>query len=118
MGAPRLLSTTQASSVCLGRLMSKKNLTSDVLVALEGFSEALHKELLPEWNIKIIVIQPGGVRTEWAKGNMVDRPMPPAYDTPDGPAHKMRELYKSPGTGDATKRTSTLLFLSSCIFSY
>lgn len=77
--------------------------------ALEGFSEGLHKELLPEWNIKVITVQPGGVRTEWAKGNMVDRPLPPAYDTPKSPANTMRDLYKSNSlVGDAVKRMSTL----------
>ena len=40
---------------------------------------------------------------------MVDRPLPPAYDAPDSPANKMREIYKSsPLTGDATKRMSIL----------
>jgi NAD(P)-dependent dehydrogenase (short-subunit alcohol dehydrogenase family) len=81
--------------------------------ALEGFSESLHKELLPEWNIKVIVVQPGGVRTEWAKGNMVDRPLPPGYDAPDSPANKMRDLYKSTQiTGDATKLSRALITIS------
>jgi len=81
--------------------------------ALEGFSESLHKELPPEWNIKVITIQPGGVRTQWAKANMVDRPLPPAYDAPDSPANKMREIYKSPHlTGDATKLSRALIIIS------
>ena len=67
----------------------------NVIIALEDFSEGLHKELLSEWNIKIITIQPGRVRTEWAKGSMVDRSLPPAYDTPDSPANKLREIVKN-----------------------
>jgi hypothetical protein len=36
---------------------------------------------------------------------MVERPLPPGYDTPDSPANKIRDLYKSTQiTGDATKR--------------
>ncbi|KAN0091564.1 NAD(P)-binding protein [Tylopilus felleus] len=81
--------------------------------ALEGFSEALHKELLPEWNIKVIIVQPGGVRTEWAKGSMVDRPLPPAYDTFDSPAKKMRDLYKTTQPmGDAVKLSRALITIS------
>lgn len=77
--------------------------------ALEGFGEGLHKELLLEWNIKVITVQPGGVKTEWAKGNMVDRPLSAAYDTPESPANKMRNLYNStPPMGDAVKRMFTL----------
>ena len=77
----------------------------NVIIALEGFSEGLQKELLPEWNIKIIIIQPGGVRTEWAKGNMVDRPLPAAYDTPDSPANQLRDIVKNDTpTSDPIKR--------------
>ena len=105
---PPLPSTVQPNSVCLGHVVSKKSITAKrALTALEGFSEALHKELLPEWNIKVIIVQPGGVRTEWAKGSMVDRPLPPAYDTFDSPAKKMRDLYKTTQPmGDAVKRAS------------
>ncbi|KAH0828164.1 hypothetical protein J3R83DRAFT_3865 [Lanmaoa asiatica] len=81
--------------------------------ALEGFSEGLHKELSPEWNIKVITIQPGGVRTEWAKGNMVDRPLSAAYDAPNSPANKMRDLYKStPFIGDPAKVSRALIAVS------
>ncbi|KAI9573516.1 NAD(P)-binding protein [Boletus coccyginus] len=81
--------------------------------ALEGFSESLHKELQPEWNIKVITIQPGGVRTEWAKGNMADRGLPPAYDSPDSPAKKVRNLYKSGQVvGDAAKLSRALITIS------
>ena len=66
-----------------------------MITALECFSEGLHKELLPEWNIKVITIQPGGVRTEWAKSSMIDRPLPPAYDTSGSPANETRALYKN-----------------------
>ena len=94
--------------MCFDYIVSIKNLIAKrAFTALEGFSEALHKELLPEWNIKVIAVQPGGVRTEWAKGSMVDRPLPPAYDTADSPAKKMRDLYKTTQPmGDAVKRAS------------
>lgn len=34
--------------------------------ALEGFTEALDKELAPEWNIHVCCVEPGGVRTGYA----------------------------------------------------
>ncbi|CDO77053.1 hypothetical protein BN946_scf184455.g3 [Trametes cinnabarina] len=75
--------------------------------ALEGFSEGLNKELNPDWNIKIIVIQPGGVRTLWASGNMAVNPLPPAYDGPDSVVSRFRAIVR--GTtpiGDPSKGTS------------
>ena len=38
--------------------------------AVEGFTEALSKELKPEWNIKLTCIEPGGFRTDWAGRSM------------------------------------------------
>ena len=34
-------------------------------LALEGFSEAFSKEMLPEWNIRVCILEPGGFETEW-----------------------------------------------------
>ncbi|KAG5730213.1 hypothetical protein E4T56_gene11666 [Termitomyces sp. T112] len=33
--------------------------------ALEGFTESFSKEMLPEWNIKACILEPGGFDTEW-----------------------------------------------------
>ena len=38
--------------------------------AIEGFSEAVSKELKPEWNIKLTCVEPGGFRTMWSGRNM------------------------------------------------
>ncbi|KAF2161138.1 hypothetical protein M409DRAFT_28468 [Zasmidium cellare ATCC 36951] len=38
--------------------------------AVEGFTEAVWKELKPEWNIKLTCIEPGGFRTDWAGRSM------------------------------------------------
>jgi hypothetical protein len=34
-------------------------------IALEGFTEAFSKEMLPEWNIKSCILEPGGFETGW-----------------------------------------------------
>lgn len=39
--------------------------------AVEGFTEAVSKEVKPEWNIKLTCIEPGGFRTDWAGRSMV-----------------------------------------------
>jgi NAD(P)-dependent dehydrogenase (short-subunit alcohol dehydrogenase family) len=38
--------------------------------AVEGFTEAISKEVKPEWNIKFTCIEPGGFRTDWAGRSM------------------------------------------------
>lgn len=38
--------------------------------AVEGYTEALSKELKPEWNIHLTCIEPGGFRTDWAGRSM------------------------------------------------
>ena len=77
---------------------------ADSIAALEGFSEGLNKELDPAWNIRVVAIQPGGVRTEWAKGNMQGVALPPAYAAPDGIAQRFRDLIKKSGAmSDANK---------------
>ena len=38
--------------------------------AIEGFSEAVSKELKPEWNIKLTCVEPGGFRTNWSGTSM------------------------------------------------
>jgi len=101
------------SSVCGFRATPTLVYYSASKSALDAFSEGLHKELLPEWNIKVVTIQPGGVRTEWAKSNMVDRPLPPAYDAPDGPANEVRGLYKNTkATSDPIKLGRALINIS------
>lgn len=39
--------------------------------AVEGFTEALSKEIKPEWNISLTCIEPGGFRTDWAGRSMM-----------------------------------------------
>ena len=49
--------------------------------AVEGFTEAVSKELKPEWGIKLTCIEPGGFRTDWAGRSMdFGEKKHPAYD--------------------------------------
>ncbi|EOD52078.1 Short-chain dehydrogenase/reductase SDR [Neofusicoccum parvum] len=48
--------------------------------AVEGFTEAVSKEVKPEWGIKFTCIEPGGFRTDWAGRSMEFAETHPAYD--------------------------------------
>ena len=60
------------------------------LVALEGFTESLRKDMTPEWNIQATIIEPGGFNTEWK--NMSAIPPHPAYDTENSPVKQRRDM--------------------------
>jgi len=38
--------------------------------ALEGFTEAVSREVDPDWNIRFAIIEPGSVKTKWGSANM------------------------------------------------
>ena len=61
------------------------------LVALEGFTESLRKEMTPNWNIQATIIEPGGFDTEWK--NMTTIPPLPAYDTDSSPTKATRTMF-------------------------
>ncbi|KAI0176896.1 hypothetical protein BJ166DRAFT_10191 [Pestalotiopsis sp. NC0098] len=49
--------------------------------AVEGFTEAVSKEVKPEWGIKFTCVEPGGFRTDWAGRSMkFPEKRHPAYD--------------------------------------
>lgn len=49
--------------------------------AVEGFTEAVSKEVKPEWGIKFTCIEPGGFRTDWSGRSMdFGEINHPAYD--------------------------------------
>lgn len=63
--------------------------------AVEGFTESLNKEMLPEWNIKAIIIEPGRFKTEWWTSSMVTLPIPHQYADPDTPSSFIRGMLRS-----------------------
>ncbi|KDR84664.1 hypothetical protein GALMADRAFT_151454 [Galerina marginata CBS 339.88] len=66
---------------------------SSAKFALEGFTESLRKEMSPEWNIQVTIIEPGGFNTEWRGKNMTTLPPHPAYDTPNSPTKHYRSMF-------------------------
>ncbi|KAI0056013.1 NAD(P)-binding protein [Artomyces pyxidatus] len=76
--------------------------------ALEGFTEAVLREVLPEWNITGTIIEPGSFATNlWAPEDVI--PPHPAYGE-KGPTIQVRELFdKIPKIGDVAKAGQALL---------
>ena len=91
----------QANSVC--RLQFTCILWLIQAIALEGFSEALSKEIPEDWNIHVVIVQPGGFRTDWNKGSMQTVPPHPAYAGSDTPSSKYRPLHNLTFIGDPVK---------------
>ncbi|KAF8958851.1 hypothetical protein BDZ97DRAFT_1736274 [Flammula alnicola] len=81
--------------------------------ALEGFTESLRKEMLPEWKIQATIIEPGGFDTEWRGGNMTILPPHPAYDTPNSPTTQYRAMLGVlPFIGSPAKAAKAFLSLA------
>ena len=64
------------------------------LVAIEGFTESLSKEMIPDWNIQCCICQPGGFNTAW-KSHLKTVPIHPAYDTDNSPTKQARAFLES-----------------------
>ncbi|KAI0321434.1 hypothetical protein OF83DRAFT_314260 [Amylostereum chailletii] len=81
--------------------------------ALEGFTEAFTNEMPPEFNIKGIIIEPGGFPTKWAKANMVEYPPHPAYPE-DSPMRRFLQMRANHSAiGDVTKAAQAMIRIAS-----
>ena len=86
--------------------------TLSSLLALEGFTESLSKEMDPSWNISATIIQPGGFRTEWGGSSLKTYPPPPQYADPGSPCAKFRVMaFQSSASaiGDPAKAAQAML---------
>jgi NAD(P)-dependent dehydrogenase (short-subunit alcohol dehydrogenase family) len=63
--------------------------------AVEGLTEALAKELKPEWNIKITIVQPGSFATDFGAAIAVAE-QHPAYE--GSPATAIRGIIQNPSS--------------------
>ncbi|KAF7872060.1 uncharacterized protein EAF02_009165 [Botrytis sinoallii] len=64
--------------------------------AVEGYTEALSKEMRPEWNIHFCIIEPGGTKSNFAGDSMAWFSPHPAYTAPDTPTRLLEGYVKSP----------------------
>lgn len=54
------------------------------------------KEVCPEWNIKFLILEPSGTKTEFAKGSLVVAANHPAYADPSSPTRQLQAYMMSP----------------------
>jgi len=81
--------------------------------ALEGFSKSLSKEILPQWNIKICILQIGCFDTNVIP-NGTFLPENPVYKNEASPFTRLRNRMTAPGfkfQGDPNKFTKTIYSL-------
>ncbi|KAF2741510.1 NAD(P)-binding protein [Polyplosphaeria fusca] len=68
--------------------------------ALEGFTEAIAKEMAPEWNVHFCCIEPGGVKTRYAEtstaGALEEGERHPAYLDPNLATNVLLKYKSSP----------------------
>ncbi|KIK53007.1 hypothetical protein GYMLUDRAFT_88498 [Collybiopsis luxurians FD-317 M1] len=77
--------------------------------AIEGMVESLAKEMIPQWNIKISILQPGSFKTDAFK-NYIFLPALDVYSNPVASSYGMRK-YMEDGSflkGDVTKAASQI----------
>ncbi|KAK0656445.1 short-chain dehydrogenase/reductase-like protein SDR [Cercophora newfieldiana] len=64
--------------------------------AVEGFSESVAREVHPDWNINICIVEPSGVKTNFEHHSKVRTKPHPAYTDDDMPSRKL-EKYVNMG---------------------
>ncbi|KAI0294477.1 hypothetical protein B0F90DRAFT_1821229 [Multifurca ochricompacta] len=81
--------------------------------ALEGFTDAFVREMPPEWNIKGVVVEPGGFDTNWASASTIVPPHP-AYNTETSPSGQSRTLLQTcPRIGDINRAARAMIRIAS-----
>lgn len=77
--------------------------------AVGGFSEVLAQEVAP-LGIKVTVLEPGGMRTDWAGSSMTIHPVSPAYEQTVGQVNaRLRSSLVTSAAGDPAKVADVVL---------
>jgi NAD(P)-dependent dehydrogenase (short-subunit alcohol dehydrogenase family) len=79
--------------------------------AVEGFSEVLAAEVGP-LGLKVTIIEPGGLRTDWAGSSMSTPPVSDAYQGTVGAMAAMIGDHNGTQTGDPAKAAKVILGLT------
>jgi NAD(P)-dependent dehydrogenase (short-subunit alcohol dehydrogenase family) len=78
--------------------------------AVGGFSEVLAKEVAP-LGVKVTVLEPGGMRTDWAGSSMAVHPVSPAYEPTVGAVNELRTTLMARAASDPAKVADVVLKL-------
>ncbi|MFD6799930.1 SDR family NAD(P)-dependent oxidoreductase [Streptomyces cyaneofuscatus] len=79
--------------------------------AVGGFSESLAAEVAP-LGIKVTVLEPGGMRTEWAGSSMSTPPVSEPHRATVGAAAESMKNFAAGADGDPAKVARTVLTVS------
>ncbi|MFJ3436640.1 SDR family NAD(P)-dependent oxidoreductase [Streptomyces cyaneofuscatus] len=79
--------------------------------AVGGFSESLAAEVAP-LDIKVTVLEPGGMRTEWAGSSMSTPPVSEPYRATVGAAAESMKNFAAEANGDPAKVARAVLTVS------
>jgi NAD(P)-dependent dehydrogenase (short-subunit alcohol dehydrogenase family) len=79
--------------------------------AVEGFSGVLAQEVAP-FGVKVTVIEPGGLRTDWAGSSMTIPPVSEPYQQTVGVRVRMLEEHAGQQAGDPAKAAQAILQVS------
>ncbi|KFZ12105.1 hypothetical protein V501_04380 [Pseudogymnoascus sp. VKM F-4519 (FW-2642)] len=64
--------------------------------AIEGWTECASLEVHPDWNIKYLILELGGVKTEFAGSNYIYAATHPDYVDPSCPTNQLKKFLASP----------------------
>jgi NAD(P)-dependent dehydrogenase (short-subunit alcohol dehydrogenase family) len=67
--------------------------------AVEGFSEVLANEVAP-FGLKVVIVEPGGFRTDWQGSSMTFHQVGPDYEQTVGATNKQRSEQQGTQAGD------------------
>jgi NAD(P)-dependent dehydrogenase (short-subunit alcohol dehydrogenase family) len=103
----------QISSI-VGRVGAQPGLAaySTAKWGVEGFSEVLRAEVA-EFGVRVTVIEPGGLRTDWAGESMSMAPVPPQYATTVATANEARKKLTGRQAGDPARAAELIIELAS-----
>ncbi|TDV53694.1 oxidoreductase [Actinophytocola oryzae] len=76
--------------------------------AVGGFSEVLAQEVAP-LGIRVTVLEPGGMRTDWAGSSMTVHPVSPAYEPTVGRVNALRDKLMGQAASDPAKVADVVL---------
>ncbi|KAI0430885.1 NAD(P)-binding protein [Xylaria sp. FL1042] len=82
--------------------------------AVEGWSESFARELHPDWNINVCIVEPGGVKTNFERGSKKYTKVHEDYDGVDMPARKLAAWVKkgiASGAGVEASAVADVLYL-------
>lgn len=76
--------------------------------AVGGFSEVLAQEVAP-LGIKVTILEPGGMSTDWAGSSMTVHPVSPPYEPTVGQVNAMRSTLMARAASDPAKVADVVL---------